>query len=127
MKANMKRTHRGEGEMKLVTSLAIVAATFYLGYKFIPVKVEDSKITDCIAESAKLAGAGGRQTADQLRDQMWECFDQIDAMDHFDKKDIKINKTSNRIRVDLEYEREVKIPGYTYNWKFVHHEDRAIF
>lgn len=123
----MKRTHRGEGAMKLVFSLAIVGATFYIGYKFIPLKVQDGKIEDCMVEEAKMAGTGMKKTPESIRDGVWGCIGDLEARQWFDKKDIQVTKGSSRVTIYLEYSREVELPGYKYTWDFVHDIDRTIY
>ena len=122
----------GEGRMKLIFTLAVIAGVFFAGFKFIPVKVQHSKLEDCIIEEAKFA-TDPRRTSDIIRDNIWECAVEIgfnQACNRgpcFDKKDIQVNKESNKVRVQLEYSRDVVLPGYTYTWPFLIDENRSIY
>jgi len=43
------------------------------------------------------------------------------------KKDIKIKRTSNRIKITVVYEVPIEFPGYTYVWHKEHMHERPIF
>lgn len=123
----MRRTTRGEGQVKLIITLALVGATFFVGYKFIPVKMQHSALQDRIIEECKMAGADPRRTAEVIRDNVWETAVEQGLEAYFEKRDIKVTRTSNQVTVKLYYERDVVLPGYTYTWKFDLQEKRSIY
>ena len=43
------------------------------------------------------------------------------------KKNVKIARTSNRIKVTVTYVMEIEFPGYTYVWHKEHFHDRPLF
>ena len=43
------------------------------------------------------------------------------------KKDIKIKRTSNRIKITVTYKVEIEFPGYTYVWHKEHFHERPLF
>ena len=43
------------------------------------------------------------------------------------KKDIKIKRTSNRIKITVVYEVPIEFPGYTYVWHKEHFHERPLF
>ena len=43
------------------------------------------------------------------------------------KKDIKIQRTSNRIKITVTYKVEIEFPGYTYVWHKEHFHERPLF
>jgi hypothetical protein len=43
------------------------------------------------------------------------------------KKDIKIKRTSNRIKITVVYEIPIEFPGYTYVWHKEHFHERPLF
>ena len=118
---------RGEGQLKLIVSLAGVFAAFFVGYKFIPVKIAHSKLVDCVREEMKFAGTG-RRTADTIRNNCYDCaVHQAGLEDFIEKRDFEVQKRSSSVRVIFEYEREVELPGYVYNWHFEFDEKRQLF
>lgn len=118
---------RGEGHMKFIVSLIGVFAVFFVGYKFIPVKVQHSKLVDCTVEEMKFAGAG-RRSKDTIRDNIYDCAVHKAGLEDFiQKSDIKVLKRSSEVRVKFYYERDVELPGYTYTWKFDFDQKRALY
>jgi hypothetical protein len=43
------------------------------------------------------------------------------------KKDIKIQRTSNRIKITVTYDVPIEFPGYTYVWHKEHFHERPLF
>ena len=43
------------------------------------------------------------------------------------KKDIKIKRTSTRIKITVTYTKPIKFPGHTYMWNKVHEKERPLF
>ena len=43
------------------------------------------------------------------------------------KKDIKIKRTSNRIKITVGYDVPIEFPGYTYVWHKEHFHERPLF
>lgn len=43
------------------------------------------------------------------------------------KKDIKIQRTSNRIKITVKYNVRIEFPGYTYVWHKEHFHERPLF
>ena len=43
------------------------------------------------------------------------------------KKDIKIKRSSNRIKITVTYKVEIEFPGYTYVWHKEHFHERPLF
>lgn len=43
------------------------------------------------------------------------------------KKDIKIKRTSNRIKITVVYSISIEFPGYTYVWHKEHFHERPLF
>jgi hypothetical protein len=43
------------------------------------------------------------------------------------KKDIRIKRTSNRIKITVEYKITIEFPGYTYIWDKQHYHERPLF
>ena len=122
----MAHSERGEGKLKLVVTLAAIAAVFFVAFKFIPVKVQNSTLEDCIVEEEKFAGEL-RRTQDVIRDNIWQCAVDNGLEDYFDRAEIKVDKSSNSVRVRLNYERPVELPGYTYIWRFDIDMKRALY
>lgn len=43
------------------------------------------------------------------------------------KKNVKIKRTSNRIKVTVIYDLPIEFPGYTFMWHKEHFQDRPLF
>ena len=115
-------------KIKLVITLAVVGVIFFLAFKFIPVKVQHSSLVDHMREEMKFAGSNPRLKGPDIRDIIWGHIIDLQMEEFILKQDNEVNKRSSRVKVKLEYSRDIEIPGYgTYTWNFVFDETREIF
>jgi hypothetical protein len=113
---------RGEGKLGCVMGLLILIAAVFVAYKMIPVKVRSTEFRDAVQDAARSAGGNPTEgiknslayKAHQLRLPVTE-------------KDIKIDRRSDYITIEVEYTVPVEFPGYTYQWKFSPRAENPIF
>ncbi|MFN7971662.1 MAG: hypothetical protein U0166_04855 [Acidobacteriota bacterium] len=122
----MKSTTRGEGQIKLIITLILIGITVFVAWKFIPVKLAHSSLYDKVIEQMKFAGTPGT-TAKTITDNIYDSVKELNLEDYIEKRDIKVSLESSKVVVKLNYHREVKLPGWTYDWQFEINESRQIF
>ena len=113
--------------IKLVFTIVTLAIVFYVGAKFVPVKLQNSQLRDAIVEAMKFAGTPELRTKEAIRERIWGAVYDLNLTDYIDKRDIKVDKSSSRVAVKLYYEREIVLPGYTYTFKFDFDQRREIY
>ncbi len=114
-------------KIKLVFTLCVIGIVFFVGSKFVPVKLKNSQLEDAIVEAMKFAGTPELRTKEAIRGRIWEAVYDLGLTEYIDKRDIKVDKTSSMVRVKLYYERVIELPGYTYTFKFDFDRKRQIF
>ena len=116
------RRERGEGQFGCLVGLVFLLLAGLIAYKMIPVKVKTADLRDTIQDEAKSAG--------QLSDKQILAAilkkAEINGLP-VTEDNVRINRSSNSIQIDVQYTVPVEFPGYTHNWKFHHKTDNPIF
>jgi type III secretion system FlhB-like substrate exporter len=105
------RGQRGEGNAGCLIGLIVLALVGYLAYKMIPVKVKAADLKQTVTDEAKMAGSHGDSVivnqilATARKNQLPVTEDNI-----------KINRSSAEITVDVDYDVPIDFPGKTWNW-----------
>lgn len=117
-----KRHERGEGNAGCLFGLVLMLIGIFVAYKMIPIKVKNAEVREIVNDESKSAGT---HNDDQIR----TAIKRKAAEDGLPITDdnIKIERTANNIKVDVDYVMPVKFPGFTYQWHFNHHQENPIF
>jgi hypothetical protein len=120
----MRRNRRelGEGQFGCLVGLILLLIGVFVAYKMIPVKVKAAEIRQLAEDESKSAG----QHSDQ------QIMDTIlrKARDNempITQDNVRIERRSSSIQIDVEYDIPIDFPGYRYMWHFHHHTDNPIF
>jgi len=120
----MRRNRRelGEGQFGCLVGIILLLIGIFVAYKMIPIKVKAAEIRQVAEDESRSAG--------QHKDQ--QIMDTIlrKARDNgmpITEENVRIERRSQEIQIDIEYDVPVEFPGYTYNWHFHHHTDNPIF
>ena len=116
------RRERGEGQFGCLVGVVLLLVVGLICYKMIPVKVKSADLRDTVKDYSKSAGQFNDAS---IRNAILEKAKTLDLPVKED--DVKINRRSNEITVEVDYTVPVKFPGYTYNWKFHHKAENPIF
>lgn len=116
------RRERGEGQFGCLVGIIILLVAGVLAYNLIPIKVKAADLRDTVVDEAKSAGQHDERVitkrilmkAEELNFPVTE-------------KDIKINRKSTYVIIDVTYSVPVDLPGYSFNWNFHHHAENPIF
>jgi hypothetical protein len=113
----MRRSgERGSANLKFLVVMAILVATAYAGYLYVPVAFNASTYRDLMQHYADLAAAQGYPpswAADQLARSGPEYGVPPDAV-------ITPVLRDGRMEVRVQFVRVIEFPGYPYNYEFDH-------
>ena len=114
----MRRNRRelGEGQFGCLVGIILLLIGVFIAYKMIPIKVKAAEIRQIAEDESRSAG--------QHKDQ--QIMDTIlrKAQDNglpITADNVRIERRSQQIQIDIEYDVPVEFPGYTYNWHFHDH------
>ena len=113
---NRRTSERGSANLKFVIVMAILGATAYAAYLYVPVAFQANAYKDLMQHYADVAAAQGfppSWTGEQLMKSAAEYEVPVNAV-------ITPVQRENRIEVRVQYVREIAFPGYTYNYEFDH-------
>lgn len=116
------RRERGEGQMGCLVGLVLLVLAALIAYRLIPVKVRTADLRETVVDEAKSAGQHNDREilgAIIIKAKLNEL--------PVTEDNVRINRTSNYIRVDVDYTVPVEFPGYVYNWHFHHHAENPVF
>lgn len=105
---------RGSASLKFVIVMAIMAASAYAGYLYVPVAYHATVFKDLMQHQVDVASAQGYKpqwVAEQLMKNAPEYDIPADAVYTPVLRD-------SRMEVRVQYVRPIEFPGYTYNYEF---------
>jgi len=113
----MQRTgERGGANLKFVIVMAILIASAYAGYLYVPVAYQANTFKDLMQHYADVAVAQGYPPS-------WAGEQLIKSAPEYQlpaNTVITPAQRENRIEVRVQYVRVIEFPGYTYNYEFDH-------
>lgn len=107
---------RGNANLKFLIVMAILAATAYGGYLYVPVAFQANAYKDLMQHYVDVAAAQGYPpswSGEQLMKSAAEYNIPENAI-------ITPAQRDNRIEVRVQFVREIEFPGYIYNYEFDH-------
>ena len=117
-----RRSQRGEGQFGCLVGIIVLLIAGLIAYKMVPVKVKTAELRDVVAEEARAAGLKNDKQIGQAILAEAQRLELPVGEDN-----LKIQRSSCNISVNVEYTVPVNFPGYTYNWKFHHKAENPIF
>ena len=117
-----KNRERGEGQFGCIVGLILLAVGGIIAWKVIPLKVKRAEVRQVMVDEAKSAGMhGDNRIRDAILAQAREDNLPIN------EDNVKINRGSNQITVELDYVVPIEFPGYTYQWRVHDEQTNPIF
>ena len=111
----MRRTsERGSANLKFLIVMAVIVATAYAGYLYVPVAFQANAYKDLMQHYADVAVAQGYSPSwagEQLMKSGPEYNVPANAIITPAQKD-------NRVEIRVQFVRPIEFPGYTYNYEF---------
>lgn len=114
---------RGEGNLGCILWLLVLGLAVMISVKAVPVKIASAEMYDYMDEVARSTGVN--TTAEDIEKALLQRA--ADLKLPLDKDHVTVERQGDRVRMRVEYTVPVELPGYTYNWHFVHELDRPIF
>jgi hypothetical protein len=111
-----RSTERGSANLKFLLVMAIICASAYAGYVYIPVAYQAHNFKDLMQHYVDVASAEGKPPAwagEQIVKNFGEYSVPPDAL-------IATEKRDNRIEVRIQFVKPIEFPGYTYDYQFDH-------
>lgn len=112
----------GEGRAGCLLWILILLGGILVGARVIPVTIAKAKLKDYIVEVSQVHP---RWTARRITDKVFDRA--VDLKLPVEKKNINVNKTTNRMIVKIDFVTPLNFYIYTYNWKHQIDEERDIF
>ncbi len=122
MHRSKRSRQRGDTNLGCIFWLLALGVGIMIAWKMVPVKVATASLNDFMIEQAKFAA---NRPAVAIKKAIVKKAQQLDLP--VDKKDVRVEKPGDFIKMSVEYTVVVEFPGYTYYWDFHHKVDRSIF
>ncbi len=118
------RSQRGDVPVGCLVSGAVLLIIVLIAIKVTPVVVNVGTLDTKISV---LADRANRREYNDKRI-LSEILNEAKSIDlPVTKKNVKIKRTSNRIKITVIYTIPIEFPGYTFMWRKEHFEDRPLF
>ncbi len=120
----MINNHRVRGDSKIgcVFWLLILGLAALIAWKMVPVKIGSAQFYDYMEEQAKF---GLQSKTEGIKRQILQKAKDLDLP--VKPENLKVERTSNEIRIHCKYEIPIEFPGYTYIWKFDEKINRPLY
>jgi len=114
---------RGEGRLKFLITLAIIAGAVYIAMQFLPVYLHYIQMQDSTKEIVRQAAL------QNLSDNDVHARLVQKAVEYSLPDDVKIQISRNgkKVVAQIAYTQVVQLPGYTYYWPFRIREEETGF
>lgn len=120
------RSASGKGTIRTILTLALVGAVAYAGFKLIPVRAAAYQFDDEVREQIVLAGSRRRRVGDEeIRRTLLERAGDL-GLD-VTARDVKIRRSANTIRIEVQYSVPVEFPYYAFSWDFTSRHEGPVF
>lgn len=111
-----RNSQRGEGKLKSIIALAIIAGIIYFMVKVIPVYVNNYELEDAMKSEARFASVN-RRSAEEVRNNIYAKIKELEIPAR--PEDIKIVPIgNNNVRITVTYTVVVDFPGYQMKLNF---------
>jgi len=104
-----KRAQHGEGQLKAIIYMLVLAAAVYVAVKVVPIYVAEYQLKDKITEQARFAIVN-RYTEDQVKDIIFKVIQDLDIPAKRD--DIKVQTTNHGLMISVSYTVPVDLAVY---------------
>ena len=113
----MRRSgERGSANLKFLIVMAIIAATAYAGYLYVPVAFQAKAYKDLMQHYVDVATSQGYPPS-WAGEQLMKSAPEYDVPQN---AVITPMNRDNRLEVRVQFVRVIEFPGYTYNYEFDH-------
>ena len=111
-----RRGERGEGRVKFLITVAILALVAYAGYQYVPVAIRAYQLKDYMQQTVDKASALG-QNGEWVKTQLKASFKDYGVPDD---AGIATAQRDGRLEATVQFTRPIPLPFYTYQYDFNH-------
>jgi hypothetical protein len=109
------RAQRGEGRLKAILVIAIIAFVIYAAVKILPPYIAEYQLADKMTEQARF-GVVNRYTEEQIRAAVFKEAQDLDIP--ITKEDIKVLASPSVVRISVDYTIPVDLIVYKLDLHF---------
>jgi len=109
------RAQRGEGRLKAILVIAIIAFVIYAAVKILPPYIAEYQLADKMTEQARF-GVVNRYTEEQIRAAVFKEAQDLDIP--ITKEDIKVLASPSMVRISVDYTIPVDLIVYKLDLHF---------
>ena len=111
-----RRGERGEGRVKFLITVAILALVAYAGYQYVPVAIRAYQLKDYMQQTVDKASALG-QNGEWVKTQLKASFKDYGVPDD---ATITTAQRDGRAEARVQFTQPIPLPFYTYQYSFDH-------
>ncbi len=120
-----RRSEKGEGRLKTIIIVAVIALLIYSAVKIVPVYVNNYQLADKMQEQARFAVVN-RYTEDQIRENIFKVCQDLDIPAK--REDIKVTATNAVVKISMQYTVPVDLLSFHLDLNFApSSENKALF
>ena len=120
-----RNSERGEGRLKAVVVIAVIALLIYSAVKIVPAYISDYQLSDKMQEQARFAVVN-RYTEEQIRENLFRTMQELEIPAK--REDIKVTSSNAIVKISLSYTVPVDLFFYHLDLHFSpSSENRALF
>jgi hypothetical protein len=124
-RAPARRLERGEGKLKSIIIVAVIALAIYSAVKIIPPYVNDYQLSDKMQEQARFAVVN-RYSEEQIRENIFKVMQDLGIPAK--REDIKVVANNAVVKISMEYTVPVDLLTYHMELHFSpSSENKALF
>lgn len=117
-----RMNQKGEGRMGCVVGILILALASFLAYKLIPVKIQAAEMRDIVQDESR--SASGR-SMDSVRKAVIARAEELKVP--LDPENVVVTRRADYIRVEVEYDVQIPLPGYVYTKHYKFSAENPVF
>ncbi len=119
----LSRTNqKGEGRLGCVVGLLLLAAALFIAYKLIPVKIQAAEMREAVQDASRSASGKSQAT---VRKEVFLRARELKIP--IEESDVVIERRADYIRVTVEYDRDIKFPGYVWKKHYSFTAENPVF
>lgn len=113
---------KGEGNIGCILWAVLLAIGILIAWKVVPVKIKNAELYDFMIEQARFAE---KSSPEELTKRILYKAKELELP--ITEKQIKIEKTRERIKMECRYTVTLDFPFFPYDWEIDHQIDRPIY
>ncbi|HEY0322290.1 MAG TPA: hypothetical protein VGC66_15120 [Pyrinomonadaceae bacterium] len=113
----LRHAERGEGRLKFLLVVAVLALIGYCAYQYVPVAVRAFQFKDVMQQTVNTAAVQSQTTSDSLKKLLTARAEEYGAPPP-PATQVTVTQAEGRWQARVYYTREIPFPFYTYQYVF---------